>query len=338
MARLTLWRCGLLAPMLVRSMPYKFNESRRHKIPKAKYRVTNWPEYDAALVKRGSLTVWMTEEAIAAWQAPATGKRGGQPIYSAIAVETSLALRLVFHQPLRQTEGLLRSIVDALEINIPIPDHTTLSRRGGGPTILPKRVDRAEPLHLLVDSTGLKIYGEGEWLDQKHGIRSRRRWRKLHLGVDAETHEIVAVELTPDDVGDIAVVPDLLEQIDADAASITAGGAYDSQVVYAAAAARHPKAAVVVPPRITAVAGETTVTQRDKHLTTIAEHGRMSWQQSSGYNRRSLVETATFRYKTVIGRRLHARTLPNQRTEAKVGCNALNRMISLGMPVSARIR
>jgi hypothetical protein len=165
-----------------------------------------------------------------------------------------------------------------------------LSRRGGGLTILPKRVDRAEPLHLLVDSTGLKIDGEGEWLDQKHGIRSRRRWRKLHLGVDANTHEIVAVELTPDDAGDIAVVPDLLEQIDADVASITADGAYDSQVVYDAVAERHPKAAVVVPPRITAVAGETTVTQRDKHLTTIAEHGRMSWQQSSGYNRRSLVE------------------------------------------------
>jgi hypothetical protein len=138
-------------------MPYKFNESRRHKIPTAKYRVTNWPEYDAALVRRGSLTVWMTEEAIAAWQAPASGKRGGQPIYSAIAIETSLALRLVFHQPLRQTEGLLRSIADLLKIDIAIPDHTTLSRRGGGLTILPKRIDRTEPLHLLVDSTGLKI-------------------------------------------------------------------------------------------------------------------------------------------------------------------------------------
>jgi hypothetical protein len=117
-------------------MPYKFNETRRHKIPRAKYRVTNWPEYDAALIKRGSLTIWITEEAVAAWQAPATGKRGGQPIYSAIAIETSLALRLVFHQPLRQTEGLLRSIADVL-----IPDHTTLSRRGGGLTILPKCID-----------------------------------------------------------------------------------------------------------------------------------------------------------------------------------------------------
>jgi transposase len=233
---------------------------------------------------------------------------------------------------------LLRAIADVLNIAIAIPDHTTLSRRGGGLTILPKRSDRTEPLHLLVDSTGLKIYGEGEWLDQKHGIRSRRRWRKLHLGVDADTHKIVAVQLTPDDVGDISELPDLLEQIDGDVASITADGAYDGQVVHDAVADRHPKAAVIVPPRITAVSGETTATQRDIHLTTIAERGRMSWQRSSGYNRRSLVETTMFRYKTVIGRRLHARTLPNQRTEAKIGCNALNRMTGLGMPVSARIR
>jgi hypothetical protein len=320
-------------------MPYKFNEGRRHKIPKAKYRVMNWAEYDTALVKRGSLTVWMTEEAIAAWQAPATGKRGGgEPIYSAIAIETSLALRLVFHQPLRQTEGLLRSIADVLKIDIAIPDHTTLSRRGGGLTILPKRIDRTEPLHLLVDSTGLKIYGEGEWLDQKHGIRSPRRWRKLHLGVDADTHEFVAVELTPDDVGDISVMPDLLDQIDVDVASMTADGAYDGPVVYDVVAERHPEAAIIIPPCITSVPSETTAAQRNRHLATIAELGRMSWQRSSGYNRRSLVEATMFRYKTIIGRRLHARTLSNQRTEAKVGCNVLNRMTGLGMLVSARIR
>jgi hypothetical protein len=194
-------------------MPYKLHESRRHKFPKARYRVTNWPEYDAALVRRGSLTLWFTEEAVAAWRAPATGERGGQPIYSATAIETCLALRLVFHQPLRQTEGLLRSIAHVLELDISIPDHTTLSRRGGSLTILPKTVGREEPLHLLVDSTGLKIYGEGEWLDQTRGIRSPRRWRKLHLGVDAETHEVVAVELTPDDVGDVSELPGLLEQM-----------------------------------------------------------------------------------------------------------------------------
>jgi transposase len=303
------------APLAVEPMPYKFNESRRHKIPKAIYRVTNWPEYDAALVRRGSLTVWFTEEAVAAWHAPATGERGGQPIYSAIAIETSLALRLVFHQPLRQTEGLLRSIADGLGINIAIPDHTTLSRRGGGLTILPKRIDRAEPLHLLVDSTGLKIYGEGEWLDQKHGIRSRRRWRKLHLGVDADTHEIVAVELTPDDVGDHSEIPDLLEQIDTEIASMTADGAYDGEAVYDAVAERHPSATVIIPPRATSVAGETTATQRDGHLAMIEDHGRMDWQRRSGYNRRSLVETAMFRYKTITGRRLQARTLSNQNAQ-----------------------
>jgi hypothetical protein len=192
-------------------MPYKFNESRSHKIPKARYQMTNWAEYDAALVRQGSLTVWFTEEVVAAWHAPATGERGDQPVYSAIAIETSSALRLVFHQPLRQTEGLLRSIADGLGIKIAIPHHTTLCRRGGSLTILPKRIDRAEPLHLPVDGTGLKIHGESEWLDQKHGIQSHRRWRKLHLGVDADTHEIVAVELTPDNVGDVSEMPDLLD-------------------------------------------------------------------------------------------------------------------------------
>lgn len=319
-------------------MPYKFNESRRHKIPTARYRVTNWPDYDAALVRRGSLTVWFTEDAVAGWHAPATGERGGQPTYSAIAIETCLALRLVFHQPLRQTEGLMRSIADLLEVEIAIPDHTTLSRRGGGLTILPKCVDHAEPLHLLVDSTGLKIDGEGEWLDQKHGIRSRRRWRKLHLGLDAATHEIVAVELTPDDVADVSEIPELLDQIDADVASLIADGAYDGETVYDAVIERYPEAMVTIPPRATAVPNETTATQRDQHIATIAQHGRIGWQRRSGYNRRSLVETAMYRYKTIVGRRLHARTLRNQRVEAKIGCNVLNRMTGLGMPVTVRIR
>src|SRR5262252_7102858 len=146
-------------------MPFKFNEPRRHKIPTAKYRVTNWPDYDAALVRRGGLTVWFTDEAIAEWRAPATGRR--QLIYSALAIETAVTIRLVFHQPLRQTEGLLRCIADVLGVDIAIPDHTTLSRRGVGLTVLPRDIDGAGPLHLVVDSTGLKIYGEGEWLDAK---------------------------------------------------------------------------------------------------------------------------------------------------------------------------
>jgi transposase len=319
-------------------MPYKVNASRRHKIPKAKYRVTNWPDYDAALVRRGSLTLWVTEEAVAAWHAPATGRRGGRAVYSDLAIETGLELRLVLHQPLRQTEGALRSIADLLGVEIMIPDHTTLSRRGGGLTVLAKRVERNEPLHLLVDSTGVKIYGEGEWLDQKHGVQSRRHWRKLHLAIDADSHEIVAVELTADDVGDISALPDLLDQIDGSVGSVTADGAYDGQAVYDAVMQRHPAATVIIPPRSTAVPSETGATQRDEHLRTIEKHGRLGWQRRSGYSRRSLVETAMYRYKAIIGRRLHARTLSTQKTEARIGCNVLNRMTSLGMPISVRVK
>ena len=167
-----------------------------------------------------------------------------------------VAIHLVFHQPLRQTEGLLRSIADVLGVDIAIPDHTTLSRRGGGLTILLKRPDRPEPLQLLVDSTGLKIYGEGEWLDQKHRIRSRRRWRKLHLRIDTVTHEVVASKLTPDDLGDVSKMLALLDQIGAEGAPMTADGAYDGETVYDAVAERHPEAAMIIPPRATAVPNE----------------------------------------------------------------------------------
>src|SRR5271163_3770254 len=178
----------------------------------------------------------------------------------------------------------------------------------------------------------------GEWLDQKHGIRSRRRWRKLHLGIDAVTHEIVASELTPDDVGEVSEMPALLDQIDAEVASTTADGAYDGEAVYNAVAERHPEAVAIIPPPATAVPNESTATQRDRHIAEIEKHGRMGWQRRSGYNRRSLVETAMYRYKTVVGRRLRARTLPNQQTETKIACNVLNRMAMLGMPATARIR
>jgi hypothetical protein len=152
-------------------MPHKFNASSRRKIPKARYRVTNWPEYDAALMRRGDLTIRFTEEAVTAWRAPATGERGGSPVCSSLAIETSRALRRAFHQPLRQTEGLLRSIAGALKVDIAIPDHTTLSRRGSAATILPSLAGRDEQVHLRVEGTGLKMYDEGEWLARRHGRR-----------------------------------------------------------------------------------------------------------------------------------------------------------------------
>ena len=257
-------------------------------------------------------------------------------MYSDLAIETGLALPLVLHLGLRQTLGALGSIADFLDVDVRIPDHTTFSRRGDGLTMLTNPVGRGEPLHLLIDSPGLKMYGEGEWLHEKRGGRSRRRWRKLPLAVDTTTQAIAARELTPDDVGDITALPDLLDRIADTVGSVTADGAYDGDTVYHAVLQRHPDADAIVPPASTAVVSGTS--RRDEPLETIEKHGRIGWQRRSGYGRRSLVETATYRYKTLIGRRLHAWTLSNQQTEAKIGCSVINRMTRLGMPVSVRVR
>ena len=160
-------------------MPFKTNVDRRHHIPKQRHRVTNWAEYDAGLRARGSLTVWFTPEAIEAWQAePRTG-RGGQPRYSALAIATALTLRAVFRLALRQTEGLVASVVALLGLDLAVPDHSTLSRRAETLQVVRPKAGGA-PVHLLVDSTGLRLRGPGEWLEEKHGSRRRRAWRVLH--------------------------------------------------------------------------------------------------------------------------------------------------------------
>src|SRR5215217_6941401 len=196
------------------------------------------------------------------------------------------------------------------------------------------------PVHLLVDSMGLKLCGAGEWLIEKHGTRRRRSWRKMHIGVDADTGRIVAAELTTNDIDDGSQVGPLLDQVAGPVASFTGDGAYDSKDVYGAVIERHPEAWVIVPPRSSAVpseTAETAPTQRDQHLQLIAEHGRMGWQKASGYNRRALAEATISRFKRVIGDRLHARTDQRQATEMNVGVAVLNRMQELGRPTSVRI-
>ncbi len=251
-------------------MPFKANANRRHRIPKQRRRVTNWAEYDAALRQRGSLTVWFTEEAVAAWHAQPRTTPGGQPHYSSLAITTALTLKAVFRLALRQTEGLIGSIIRLLGLDLSVPDHTTLSRRAETLEVPRPRSDSdAEPVHLLVDSTGLKLCGAGEWLIEKHGTRRRRAWRKMHIGVDADTGRIVASELTTHDVDDGSQVGPLLDQVTGPVASFTGDGAYDQDDVSRSVAERHPDARVIVPPRSGAVPSKTAATaptQRDQHL------------------------------------------------------------------------
>ena len=321
-------------------MPYKVNEKRRHRIPKARYRVQNWREYDAALRRRGDLTVWVTAAAVAAWTPPRTGGRGRPQKYSEIAVETGLMLRLAFGRPWRQTEGMLASILRLLGLDLPVPDHTTFSRRSADLTVAKAVRTATGPVNVVIDSTGLKVFGTGEWQREKHGGQGHRTWRKLHLAIDPDTGEILASELTTTEDGDASQVGPLLDQISGSIASVTADGAYDGEPVYRTIAERDPAAAVIIPPRSTAVpsnTAETAPTQRDRHLQMIHERGRLGWQKAVNYGRRSLGEVAMMRYKTLIGRRLHARTLPTQKTEAAAGCKVINLMTRLGMPVSQRI-
>jgi hypothetical protein len=320
-------------------VPFKANAAGRHHIPRQRHRVTNWSEYDAALRHRGSLTVWFTKEAIAAWRAEPRTTPGGQPHYSALAITAALTLRALFRLALRQTEGLIGSIIRLLGLDLAIPDHSTLSRRAET-LALGRPPSSGEPVHLLVDSTGLKLSGAGEWLVEKHGTSRRRSWRKLHIGVDSDTGRIVATALTTNDVDDSSQVGPLLDQIDGPIASFTADGAYDQDGVYGEVAARHPDAAVVVPPRFSAVpseTAETAPTQRDQHLQVIAGHGRMGWQKRSGYNWRALVEADIGRWKRVIGPALRSQTNARQATEVAIAADVLNRMLELGRPRYVRI-
>jgi len=247
---------------------------------------------------------------------------------------------------LRQTEGLIGSLMGLLGLDLPVPDHTTLSRRAATLEVPRPRSSRSdcgrdtEPVHLLVDSTGLKLCGPGEWQIEKHGSKSRRSWRKMHIGRDADTGQIVAAMLTPNDADDGAQVGPLLDQVDGPIASFTGDGAYDQDGVYASVGERYPGATVIVPPRATAVPSQTAEsapTQRDRHLQLIAEKGRMGWQKASGYNRRARAEATIGRYKRVIGDGLRSRTDQRQATEMNVAVMVLNRMLELGRPESVRI-
>jgi transposase len=279
--------------------------------------------------------LWIEDGALDHWQ---TFGPGGQARYTDAAIQTTLMVRTAFRLALRQTEGLMASVITLMDLTISAPDHTTISRRAVTlPVIQPASVPHG-PLHLLIDSTGLQVYGAGQWLEAKHGAKSRRKWRKLHLAVDASNGVIVAQTLTEQDADDPSQVAPLLDQIDGRIVRVTADGAYDGTPTYETIAAHGDDIEVVIPPRSTAVPGGQPgpLAQRDRHLEMITERGRLAWQISTDYGQRSLVETTMGRYKALIGPRLRARGFAAQQTEAAIGVAVLNRMLAAGRPDSVR--
>jgi hypothetical protein len=311
----------------------------RQATPKSAYRIRNWKQYNDALVRRGSLTLWVEQETLQAWRYHGPSQRGAQFRFSDLAIECLLTLRTVYHLTLRATEGFATSLFGLMKVDLPVPDYTTLCRRAATVRIaLPKKA--TGPLHLVLDSTGLKVFGEGEWKVRQHGYSKRRTWLKLHLAVDPGTHEIQAAMVTDPGVTDAETVPALLEQVVDPIESAAADGAYDRQEVYDALDGRSARA--VIPPRRDAKVkrhGNASGPRlaRDENLRRIRRIGRPAWKRESGYHERSLAETAMFRMKTIFGDGVASRNPGQQASEAGVRCRALNIMTHQGMPRSERV-
>jgi len=316
-------------------------QKRTQSRQKELYRVRNWSEYEKALVQRGSITFWLSADCERVWLYTGEKQRGSQFDYSDKAVEIMLTIKEVFHLTNRGVEGFVRSVFQMMKIDLPVPDHTTLSRRSKTLKVkLPRKTSGS--INLVLDSTGMKIYGEGEWKVRKHGYSKRRTWRKLHLGADPESGEIQTVLLTANSISDDAAVKDMLEQIEQILLSCAADGAYDKRKVYDALNEHSPACDILIPPRKNARIWQhgnlkAERLKRDENLRYIRKHGRPQWKEDSGYHMRSLAETAMFRLKTIFGDELSARLLETQTTQALIRCLALNKMTHLGMPDSYQV-
>lgn len=310
----------------------------KHKKTKTKYRLRNWREYNRALVQRGSLTMWITEDVMQTWQeTEAEPKRGHPRTYTDTAILTMATLQEIYHLGLRQTQGLMESIGAVLHLTVRIPDYSTLSRRRATLEVGLPRTHKKEALHVVVDSTGVKVFGEGEWKVRQHGYTRRRTWRKVHVGVDEASGEIVAAIVTTNSVHDSQELPDLLEQIEEEITQVSGDGAYDRRGCYDAIRQRQARAAI--PPQHNAKIwqhGNSKAERlaRDENLRRIRQIGRAAWKRECGYHRRSLAETTMFRLKTLFGDRVSARSFAGQAAQVLVRCATLNRLTQLGMPDS----
>ncbi|GKT20265.1 IS5 family transposase [Acidovorax sp. SUPP3334] len=305
--------------------------------PKTRYKTTNWTEYNAALKARGSLTIWLDKDM--QWYASTSGKRGRHHTFTDAAIQFCLSIKCLFGLALRQSLGLIQSLLELAKLNWRVPDFSTLSRRQRTLQVqLPYRRS-STALDLLVDSTGIKFLGEGEWKCKKHGAEYRRQWRKVHLGIDASTLEIRAIEVTDNSVGEAPMLPGLLAQIPPDEpiASVSTDGAYDTKDCHAAIAQRGAQA--VIPPRKNGKPWKETrqgAAVRNEALRACKRLGRGIWKQCSGYHRRSLVETKMHCFKR-LGERVMARTFERQVVELHVRVALLNRFTQLGCPTTVPV-
>ena len=316
-------------------MPKRTKPSSR---PKTLYRVKNWSEYEKALVQRGSITFWLSNDFEKVWRYAGETQRGSQFEYSDKAIEIMLTIKEVFQLSNRGVEGFVQSVFAMLNVDLPVPDHSTLSKRAKH---LQVRLSRKAPgsMNLVLDSTGLKIDGEGEWKVRKHGYSKHRTWRKLHLGANPDNGEIQVAVLTENSISDDAVVKTMLSHIEQTLLACAADGAYDKRRVYDALNVHSPEVEILIPPRKNAHIWQHGNSQeerlkRDENVRYIRKHGRQQWKEDSGYHIRSLAETTMFRLKTIFGDKLSARLLQTQTTQALIRCLALNKMTHLGLPES----
>jgi len=303
---------------------------------KGTYKITNWREYNESLVERGSITFWFNEDTLDQWHHTNKRPKVGHPfVYSDTAIECMLVLRELFQLPYRQTEGLGKSLARLMQVAVAIPDYTSLAKRAAKLGVLLDVRRHRGPVNVVVDSTGLKVFGEGEWKTRKHGISKRRTWRKLHLAVNPQTHQIEAETLTENSCDDAGQVEPLLNQVKGKIDGFYGDGAYDKWKVYETLDNRKIKA--VVPPRRNAKIkrhgnSSKPPLPRDVAVREIRRSGRRKWKETIGYHLRSLSETAMYRMKCCFGDHLKNRLIDNQKTEARLRSKILNKFTQLGLP------
>lgn len=300
------------------------------------YKITNWQSYNESLVRRGDVTLWLEEDVIFGWDHENAQSKVGAPyVYSDEAILCLLSLREVFRLTYRQTEGFGRSLVRLMGVDIKIPDYTSLQKRAAKLEICLSVTPAAGSRDIVIDSTGLKVYGEGEWKARKHGVSKRRTWRKFHIGIDPNTGEIIAEQLTGNDIHDAEPVEEMIGQVDQPISRFYGDGAYDQRNVYNVLEANSTEP--IIPPRKNAVLwqhGNSSEPKlpRDQAVREIRRSSRRAWKVKVDYHVRSLGETVMYRLKTIFDGELKNRLLKNQKTEASIRCRVLNKFTQLGMP------